>query len=76
MLLVPVPPADAVKRRRWACLVVWKDSPLSVVDFVTMDPHNTNMTVIGLPPLPSTSYLSMVMHLACLTCRNLISAMF
>lgn len=34
------------------------------------------MTVIGLPPLPPSSYLLTVKHLAGLSCKKLISAVF
>lgn len=44
---------------------------LSLVHFVTVDSHNTNMTVLGLPPLPPSSHLSMAKHLAGHTCRKL-----
>lgn len=44
---------------------------LSLVHFVTVDSHNTNMTVPGLPPLPPSSHLSMAKHLAGHTCRKL-----
>lgn len=66
------PACDCVLRlnglERWQWLVFvfvlffWKRYSLSTV---TADSHNTHMTVIGLPPLPASSYLSMVTFLAC-----------